>query len=298
MTAATESVLSDDQLQQWHDRGYFIVRNVIDRDEAMEIRGVLRNRILTPDVETRRDEVDPSDPMGNSPEARQARLRKLSNFCISSPLIWHTVHANRRVLDYARAFLGDDLLNKFNACFLKPARTGSATPWHQDNGLWRDGETEPFNLWMAIDPATRENGCMQFIPGSHKGEIVEHVVYEDSLHPELPRDQIQPTIDRLGLDHIELDTGDMVCWHSSLWHYSPPNHSDHSRIAVAGVYSNPRLAERAQRFRTLHWCMKSGEVCDDFPPQPYVVGDGETLSPPPAPRADGGGVDAGAAAGY
>jgi hypothetical protein len=92
-TAATESVLSDDQLQQWHDRGYFIVRNVIDRDEAMEIRGVLRNRILTPDVETRRDEVDPSDPMGNSPEARQARLRKLSNFCISSPLIWYTVHA-------------------------------------------------------------------------------------------------------------------------------------------------------------------------------------------------------------
>lgn len=60
MTATAKSPLSDDQLQQWHDRGYFIVRNVIDRDEAMEIRGVLRNRILTPDVQTRRDEMDPA----------------------------------------------------------------------------------------------------------------------------------------------------------------------------------------------------------------------------------------------
>ena len=87
------------------------------------------------------------DPMDDSPQGRIARYRKLSNFCVQAPLIWHSVHAAPEILNIARYFLGDDIIMKFNSCFLKPARTGAATPWHQDNGLWRDGETEPFNFW-------------------------------------------------------------------------------------------------------------------------------------------------------
>ena len=77
------------------------------------------------------------------------RFRKLGNFCVESPLIWHTFHTGEEMLAMARYFLGDDIIVKFNSVFVKPAKTGSATPWHQDNGLWRDGETEPFNAWMG-----------------------------------------------------------------------------------------------------------------------------------------------------
>ena len=274
-----------DQLQQWRDRGYFIVRRAIDPADAREVRGVIRNHILTPELETRRDELDPMDPMGDSPAAREARLRKLGNFCTRSPLIWHTIHANPRILAYARHFLGEDILLKFNSCFLKPARTGSATPWHQDNGLWRDGETTPFNLWLAIDPATRANGCMQFIPASHHGPIVEHVQYDGAIHAELPRDHVAQMIDTHGLEHIELDPGDMVCWHSSLYHHSPPNTSDHSRIAVAAVYTNPDTADQSQRFKTFQWCMRQGQACDAFPPEPHTIDDGQTAPVPPPPTA-------------
>ncbi|MEX2544998.1 MAG: phytanoyl-CoA dioxygenase family protein [Phycisphaeraceae bacterium] len=276
------------QLEQWNEQGYFIVRNAIARDDALEVRGVIRNHILTPDLESRRDELDPMDPMGDSPEARQARLRKLGNFCSRSPLIWHTIHCNERPLAYARHFLGDDILLKFNSCFLKPARTGSATPWHQDNGLWRDGETEPFNIWIAIDPATRANGCMQFIPRTHQGPVVEHVQYEGSVHAELPRDHVAAMIDKHGLAHIELDPGDMVCWHSSLCHYSPPNTSDQSRIAVAAVYTSPEVVARSKRFKNFQWCMKAGKVCEAFPPEMHVVGDGQTEPAEPPNKAEAG----------
>lgn len=258
-----------EQKQQFAERGYFIIRNVISSDEACELRGVIKNTILMPEPDTKTD-VDPMDPMGDSPEARRARFRKLSRFCSKSPLIWDSVHGGEKMTAVARYFLGDDFFIKFDSCFLKPARTGSATPWHQDNGLWRDGETEPFNFWMALDPAKKYNGCMQFIPGSHKTEIVPHVLYEDSIHGELPRERVAEMIEAHGVQHIELDPGDVVCWHSSLWHYSPPNPSQQSRIAIAGVYSNPEIT-KTRYWNDYLWVMKQGKRQTQFPPETVPI---------------------------
>jgi ectoine hydroxylase-related dioxygenase (phytanoyl-CoA dioxygenase family) len=274
------------QKAQYETEGYFILRDVIPQDMTAELRGVIRNVIMLPDPGKFVD-FDPMDPMKDTPQGRIARYRKLSNFCVQSPLIWHNVHAAPAVLNIARYFLGDDIIMKFNSCFLKPPLTGSATPWHQDNGLWRDGETEPFNFWIPLEPATRENGCMQFIPGSHKTEIVEHVLYPDSIHGELPREAVQEMIEKHGIHHIELDPGDVVIWHSSMWHYSPPNKSEKSRIAVAGVYTNLKIAKTSKRFwHNFRWVMKRGEVCKQFPPEAIPVEDDATEKPKPFPPAE------------
>lgn len=275
---------TDDQKRDWREKGFFIERGVVPEGDAFDLRGVIKNELLKPEPSGRPD-VDPMDPMGDTPEARAMRFRKLGHFCLESPLIWHTFHTGEEMLSMARYFLGDDIIVKFNSVFVKPAKTGSATPWHQDNGLWRDGETEPFNAWMALDPATRENGCMQFIPGSHKGEIVQHVMYEDSIHGELPRDLVKARIAQCGTEHIELDPGDVVCWHSSLWHYSPPNPSPHSRIAIAAVWTNPKI--NAGRVRPMHrWGMKNRVRCTAFPPEIVEIENGESHRPKPHPKAD------------
>lgn len=266
-----------EQAEQFETQGYFILRNVIPHDVACELRGIIKNTILMPEPEAKAD-GDPMDPMGDSPQARAARFRKLGRFCSKSPLIWHNVHAGEKMTAVARHFLGDDIFIKFDSCFLKPAKTGSATPWHQDNGLWRDGDTEPFNFWMALDPAKTYNGCMQFIPGSHKTEIVPHVLYEDGIHGELPRERVQAMIAQHGVHQIELDPGDVVCWHSSLWHYSPPNPSEQSRIAIAGVYSSPAIT-KTRFWDDYYWVMQGGERLLQFPPQVCPV---ERSAPPPA----------------
>ena len=256
------------QKAQYEAEGYFIERNVISEDLAAQLRGVIRNVLMLPNAGEFAD-YDPMDPMKDSPEGRIARFRKLANFCVESPLIWHHIHTGPGLLNIARYFLGDDLIVKFNSCFLKPARTGAATPWHQDNGLWRDGDTEAFNIWIPLESATRENGCMQFIPGSHKTEIVEHVLYSDSIHGEIPRKIIPKMIEKHGVHHIELNTGDAVIWHSNMWHYSPPNLSEKSRIAIAGVLTNPEIIKKNKRhFPNSKWAMKNGEVCTQFPPEP------------------------------
>ncbi len=278
---------TEKQKTQYESEGYFILHNVISADLAAELRGVIRNVIMLPEPGKFVD-MDPMNPMEDTPQGRIARYRKLANFCVQSPLIWHNIHAGEKLLNIARHFLGGDILVKYNSCFLKPARTGSATPWHQDNGLWRDGETEPFNFWMPLEPATRENGCMQFIPGSHKTEIVEHVLYPDSIHGELPREAVKEMTKKQGIHHIELDPGDVVFWHSNMWHYSPPNKSDKSRIAVAGVWTNPDIVRNSIRIPPqTRWAMKDGEVCTQFPPEPVEIEIKNTEKMKPFPTAEG-----------
>ena len=112
------------QKTQYENEGYFILRNIISQDLAAELRGVIRNHIMLPDPGQVAD-IDPMDPMDDSPQGRIARYRKLSNFCVQSPLIWHNIHAGPEILNIARYFLGDDIIMKFNSCFLKPARTAA-----------------------------------------------------------------------------------------------------------------------------------------------------------------------------
>ncbi|MCY4404205.1 MAG: phytanoyl-CoA dioxygenase family protein [Candidatus Poribacteria bacterium] len=277
---------TEKQKTDYESEGYFILHNVISVDLAAELRGVIRNVIMLPEPGKFVD-IDPMNPMEDSPQGRIARYRKLGNFCVQSPLIWHNVFAGEKFLNITRHFLGDDIIVKFNSCFLKPAHTGSATPWHQDNGLWRDGETEPLNFWTPLEPATRENGCMQFIPGSHKTEIVEHVLYPDSIHGELPREAVKEMQQKHGIHHIELDPGDVVFWHSNMWHYSPPNKSARSRIAIAGVWTNPEIARKSRRiWQQARWAMKNGNVCTQFPPEPVQidVNNTETLKPFPTAK--------------
>ena len=216
------------QAQQYEERGYFTVPDVVSRQTATEMLGVIKNAILTPDTDDIGTDADPMDPMLNdTPAARAVRFRKLNKFNQRSPLIWHNAHCGKPVLDIARYFLGDDILLKYDSCFLKPAKSGSATPWHQDNGLWRDGDTEPFNFWMALDPATIENGCLQMIPGSYQNRDCARMCSTKTASTASCREErVEEMIGTYGVEHIELEPGGVVVWHSNAWHYSPPNASD------------------------------------------------------------------------
>ena len=54
-------------------------------------------------------------------------------------------------------------------------RGGPETPWHQDEAFRSpDFVYKELSIWLALQPATLENGCMQFIPGSNKWDVLEH----------------------------------------------------------------------------------------------------------------------------
>ncbi len=71
-----------------------------------------------------------------------------------------------QLLDGAVRFWHDQL-------FCKPAYHGGVVAWHQDYSYWT--RTQPMahlTCWMALDDSTRENGCLYYVPGSHKWNLL------------------------------------------------------------------------------------------------------------------------------
>jgi len=81
------------------------------------------------------------------------------------------------ILDLVSQLIGDDIILWGSQVFCKPPLTGKAIPWHQDGQYWPIRPIATCSVWIALDDATPENGCMRYIPGSHaNGSIYRHRV--------------------------------------------------------------------------------------------------------------------------
>lgn len=263
-----QTCVTEDQQRQWDEDGYFILPKAVEADQLDAMRRVIlefvTGRRCLDSVSELVQELDamPCDELKD-------KLRKLSGIGRNTREMWTSWYANERVLNVIRHFLGDTIFLKYDSVFLKPARVGGATPWHQDIGLWLDTNSDAVNAWLAVDPATKENGCLQFIPGTHRTDVITHVKYPDQVHGELPRKLVERTIAEHGVKHIELAPGDCVVWHSHLWHFSPPNTSDQRRIGAGAVWINPQQAGQLRMKRFVK-AIDQGRACS-FPPEPVEL---------------------------
>ena len=233
-----------EEVARYEQDGYFFRRNTLSRDDVAAVRNAITDALDAPDSQRKGHYDEELSARQGAALARQQRYRKLGAFARHNDTVFNRGIAHPAVLEVMHHFLGPDLVLVYDSVFLKLARTGGATPWHQDIGLWPEKMRESFNFWIAIDPATRANGCLQFVPGSHKGPIIEHKMYEVGLHKEIPRELCGGD---LPTRYAELAPGDAVFWHSNCWHYSAPNTSEQDRIAIAGVYLTPACAANSPK---------------------------------------------------
>ena len=116
--------------------------------------------------------------------------------------------------------------------FCKPSHHGGVVAWHQDYSYWT--RTQPvahLTCWIGLDDATRDNGCLQYIPGSHRWELLPitgltgdmHAI-ETVLSPE-QREQFKPVA-------IELKRGECAFHHPFMVHGSYENKTDRQRRAT------------------------------------------------------------------
>lgn len=88
---------------------------------------------------------------------------------------WLEIAALPEILDVVEQAIGPDIICWGSALFCKTAGDGKATPWHQDGHYWPIRPLATVTVWLAIDAATPENGCLRIVPGSHRaGELYDH----------------------------------------------------------------------------------------------------------------------------
>ncbi len=149
-----------------------------------------------------------------------------------------------KLLDVVEAMIGPNILVWGATFFIKEPHTESFVSWHQDLRYWglndNDGQV---SAWVALSPVNIANGCMRFIPGSHKGEMRDHndTFGDDNI---LTRGQ-EVAVDEEAeeLVHVELEPGQASFHHGKLLHASAPNHSDERRIGLAINYVSTHVKQ-------------------------------------------------------
>jgi len=193
-------------------------------------------RIFTrAEMDTLREHVD--EMIAALPEGKRPEEMDRPHF--EDPWLFRYL-ADPRVLDVIEDFIGPDIVLWSSHFIAKPRGDGKAVPWHTDGSYW-DHRLEPMKvitLWLAVDPSTRENGCMQVVAGSHRQEEREADVYDPVdrsqhvFHAEVRRDQI----DDSRIVDLELEVGE--CHFHDAWtlHASKPNHSTRRRCGYTMRY--------------------------------------------------------------
>lgn len=136
------------------------------------------------------------------------------------------------ILDMVEQLIGGDFILWGMTIFGKPARVGKATPWHQDGDYYPIEPLETCTVWISLDGSTPEQGCMQFIPGSHKNHQIytHHFEHRDdyTLAQVIDDNQVDLTQAR----DILLEPGQISLHDVYLVHGSGPNLSDQRRMGL------------------------------------------------------------------
>lgn len=248
---AAAATSSDESLSAFNEQGFIIVRGVFDpgvlaaaRGEIEALVGVEAGKLL---ATGRIDDLLESEPF-------PTRLVKLfANNLDMAPTQFRTelhragffeIFFNSVILDFVEKVVGPEirLYPNYTVRPKLPNWEEARVPWHQDGGLTAafygaTGESVEnlamANVWAPLVPATVENGCMQFIPGTHKLGVVPHEK-RDHIDGEIVPEYFEPHLkDAIP---IELDPGDAVVFHNLLFHQGLPNLSKGVRWSMDWRY--------------------------------------------------------------
>jgi ectoine hydroxylase len=144
----------------------------------------------------------------------------------------------RRVVDSVEQLLEDEAYHYHSKMIMKDAKVGGAWAWHQDYGYWyENGVLYPdlVSVYIAVDPATTQNGCMKVLKGSHLLGRIDHVVSGEQAGADMER--VREAMSRLELVHCEMQAGDALFFHANLLHASDRNESENPRWGMICCYN-------------------------------------------------------------
>ena len=217
--------LTPEQIEQFHRDGYLIVESMFDAEE-MELlkRSAKEDREL--------------DAHSYSKEDGEGGKVRMSLWNHPGEGIYGMFARCHRIVDSCEQLLGEEVYHYHSKMIMKDPKVGGAWTWHQDYGYWyQNGCLWPrlVSATVAVDAATPENGCMQFLKASHKLERIDHELTGDQAGADMER--VSEAIERGELVHCEMNPGDVCFFHCNLLHRSDQNRSENPRWAMICCYN-------------------------------------------------------------
>lgn len=220
--------MNEEYKNQFKEQGFVILKKVFSEERLQEIRCLqeeivnyveknLEDPFFSYSIKHRNDQGVLYDLYQRHPEFQEMATNKV-------------------ILDCLETVLGKNFYLYDNSLIYKPKGRKNGVPWHQD---FISRPTEPLKIivWMAIDNVTKENGAVQFIPGSHKnGHLPWHRVAGETHHDRVDYEYVEKFKDKI--IYGELEAGDVLLFNMLLLHGSDEINSDKPRRAFRCSYQS------------------------------------------------------------
>lgn len=220
-------MLSDLQNKQFQDTGHVTVPNVFDA-------AMLASALAEIDVWGREFlEELPSDKRQwylEKADTSGTILRKLDEPVFHRPL-FRAMAESDYLISIVEQLIGAGVSVFFSQVFCKPPEVGGSKPVHQDNFYFGPDDLDAtLTVWIALDDATLENGCLYYGDGSHRGPVYEHTAPPDEpFNLQIPPSKITD----YNMTPAPVSAGGISFHHGNTWHQSSSNTSSRARRAVA-----------------------------------------------------------------
>ena len=250
------SVISQDQIDQYHNEGYMILERVIPDDLLQMLREESSYFMGYKDAE-----MD-----AQNTEQHQLTIRRNRYFIggkyHTSPRLWRFVYSDI-MAEVCKAALGPDAYLFNEQWVIKAAEKGGAFSWHQDSGyVGRHNPHKPYlSCWCTLDDVDETNGSVYLLPhsrGGTRGQIIDHVKDEKT------QDLVGYTGDDPGIPVIA-PAGSVVAFTSLNFHRSGRNTTSTMRRIYLTQYSSESILNTAGK----NWAqavpfVKNGKTVYDY----------------------------------
>ena len=223
-------------LAHYAEHGYARLGRVLDdaglealrerADDLMLGRVAYPGLFFQPDASTGRYEDAPLGLGWQGPSLDYRKLEKLEK----DPrfLAWLENPLFERI---ARARIAGDVVLYRAILFHKGQAGGSNLPWHQDGGkLWGLTREPDLQIWTALDDAPVDGGCLEVVPGSHKGGLVTQ------LGGVIPPDAVERAGAEARALPLPARAGEALLVHNHVWHRSGRGRPGQRRRAFSACY--------------------------------------------------------------
>ncbi|MEE2658652.1 MAG: phytanoyl-CoA dioxygenase family protein [Candidatus Latescibacterota bacterium] len=229
--ATVNCPITQQNVAQYQERGYIQFRGFFSEGEMDRLRGAIDEAIAI-----NRDRILGAGNGGRTSEAYERVFNQMVNLWVDFPLAKEFAFSKRlaeagRQLSQARHVR----IYHDHAMVKPPGQESKETNWHQDAPYWPMDPVGSFSAWIAVDDVTEDNGCLHFVPGSHRFGRLEPIklgVEGESIVAKMKEqghDVAEP-------ETMAMEAGGVTFHHGCNFHYAGPNHTGEPRRAFAIIY--------------------------------------------------------------
>lgn len=254
--------LTDSQFEQYQQEGYVVVEDVLSAAEVTRLKTRLREYVRGDREETAFDRMLEPAIDREAFDWEGEPVRKFEGVGMArEDDVFRDLAFHDDIVDVVSQLQGPNLKLLRCAGMLKPPGVGSAKKFHQDAAYYPIHPTDHVTVWVALDEATPENGCMQVVPGAHTDGLLTH----ESLEYDTDITVSERDYDEGDTVALPMEPGDALFQHCLVPHYTAPNESDQWRRALIVAYMRSRsrftTADRPDWVDSLHISGESFPGC-------------------------------------